>query len=121
MLEAAFQRDFLQMFDVDIPGPVAGLKVLTVDETSGARLQERSSEHTDVVEAALGGVRVVAELLGTTELCLLGPHTCLYIWSEGGRYFILFTQYTATVNPESRDSLEIRSTNFKCQNIKFIQ
>ena len=91
------------MFDVDIPGPVAGLKVLTVDETSGARLQERSSEHTDVVEAALGGVRVVAELLGTTELCLLGPHTCLY--TSGQRegdilYYSLGTRLQSTQNPE---------------------
>ena len=53
------------------PGPVAGLKVLAVDEAAGAGLQQRAPEHADVVEAAVGGVRVVAELLGTPELSLL--------------------------------------------------
>ena len=59
----------------NIPGPVTGLKVLTVDQAPRAGLQERSAKDTDVVEAALGGVRVVTELLGTAELSLLGQHT----------------------------------------------
>ena len=63
------------MLSLNIPGPVTGLEVLTVDKTSCAGLQQRPSEHTDVVEAALGGVRVVTELLGTSELSLLGQHT----------------------------------------------
>ena len=53
------------------PGPVAGLEVLAVDEAPGAGLQQRAPEHADVVEAAVAGVRVVAELLGTPELSLL--------------------------------------------------
>ena len=58
----------------NIPGPVTGLQVLAVDETPRAGLEERPSEHTDVVQAALGGVGVVAKLLGTPELSLLGQH-----------------------------------------------
>ena len=58
----------------NIPGPVTGLQVLAVDETPSAGLEERPSEHTDVVQAALGGVGVVAKLLGTPELSLLGQH-----------------------------------------------
>ena len=53
------------------PGPVAGLEVLAVYEAPGAGLQQRAPEHAHVVEAAVGGVRVVAELLGTPELSLL--------------------------------------------------
>ena len=63
------------MLSLNIPGPVTGLEVLTVDQSSRAGLQQRPPEHTDVVEAALSGVRVVTELLGTSELSLLGQHT----------------------------------------------
>ena len=60
----------------NIPGPVTGLKVLTVDKAPRAGLKERSAKDTDVVEAALGGVGIVTKLLRTTEICLLGEHTC---------------------------------------------
>ena len=53
------------------PGPVAGLEVLAVDEAPGAGLQQRAPEHTHVVQAAVGGVRVVAKLFRTPEVSLL--------------------------------------------------
>ena len=56
------------MLSLNIPGPVTGLEVLTVDQSSRAGLQQRPPEHADVVEAALGGVLVVAELLWTPEV-----------------------------------------------------
>ena len=79
-----------------IPRPVTGLEVLTVDQSSRAGLQERSAKDTDVVEAALGGVGVVTELLGTPELSLLAQHTYIVTHLVRRKIFNIFKQYRNT-------------------------
>lgn len=61
-----------RQFASDISGPIACLQFVAVHQATGAALEQRSAEYTHIVLGAVGGMGIVAELLGAVEFAGAG-------------------------------------------------
>ena len=117
-----FLQNYLKSSKIILsPGPVACLKIFTVDESSSARLQERSSKHTDIVETTVWWVGIVTKLFRTAEVSLLWVSSTWEYKSSFRTFIDAAALCLNTLKPPKMPPLypiifKIRSPNFKCQN-----